>query len=514
MDDYDGRFQQRWRWLLSVAIAGAVAFLLGRWLLSHASCQQLQTVLLIASSVLGVIAIGIRSYLTSDDSILSKALSYVLVLAIGMGIPLLSGQLLAGVEPIQWRFCPLDECAMLPEAQDLREAGKLDAAEHLMRECLDKATNPDCRLRCSCELARALYDKAGVNLREDSCTAAGASLSEARKLVAATGAPDDLRHAVEERLQDYQHLCATPTPTPTRTLTPTSTSTPTPTSTFTPSPTATRTPTPLPVRVEVLRKQQTDKHTVIDFRVWVAGEKRVGLTQGTFAVFVNGSPVAIQSFEERKADDPVCVVAVVDNSGSIQPGLIQIQQAIRSLNDKRKPGDQLGLVLFAEADRVKTMQTPAPRPLESTVVTGEGDYTALWDGVLEGLSQAKSCTVAGRYLIVLTDGSDNQSRQLTGDNLERARIVAGLAEGQNVGVCTVGVKSKDLEEEPLKLAAHGCGYYNAASFDEVASLFQRIFGFVRDFYRIQLSSDGLIGGQQVIKLRVLDTTEVSVDFGK
>ena len=205
---------------------------------------------------------------------------------------------------------------------------------------------------------------------------------------------------------------------------------------------------------------------------------------------------------------------MVDNSGSIQPGLIQIQQAIRSLNDKRKPGDQLGLVLFAEADRVKTMQTPAPRPLESTVVTGEGDYTALWDGVLEGLSQAKSCTVAGRYLIVLTDGSDNQSRQLTGDNLERARIVAWLAEGQNVGVCTVGVKSKDLEEEPLKLAAHGCGYYNAASFDEVASLFQRIFGFVRDFYRIQLSSDGLIGGQQVIKLRVLDTTEVSVDFGK
>jgi hypothetical protein len=89
-------------------------------------------------------------------------------------------------------------------------------------------------------------------------------------------------------------------------------------------------------------------------------------------------------------------------------------------------------------------------------------------------------------LILLTDGRDNDSQELKGDNRARAQEIARRAAEQGVSICTVGVASKDLEEDPLRLAAHGCNYYPAENFDQVANLFQDIFGSIRDFYRLRV----------------------------
>jgi len=266
------------------------------------------------------------------------------------------------------------------------------------------------------------------------------------------------------------------------------------------------------VTIEILQARLTEQSASVEFKVFQKGVNQVGLQSGEVNVTSAGRKIPF-SFQERSADDPVCVIVVVDNSGSIFPGLTQIRDAIRGLNDKRKPGDELGLILFAESDRVEVMQEPSESPLDATVVTGEGQLTALWDGVLEGLEQAQSCSVQTRYLIVLTDGADTGSVRLQGDDTDRAMWVAAQAKQDGVGICTVGVESETLKEDPLKLAAYGCRYERASQFDELVTLFQDLFGSVRHFYRVEFGADELPVGERVVALQVLDSEETVVDFG-
>jgi Mg-chelatase subunit ChlD len=133
----------------------------------------------------------------------------------------------------------------------------------------------------------------------------------------------------------------------------------------------------------------------------------------------------------------VCLIAVVDNSGSIHPGLEQIRDALEKLNDARKPGDELGLVVFGTHQEVDIWQNPSPDPLDTVGVDASGRMTALWDGVVEGLEAADSCSADNRYLLLLTDGHDTDSQRLGGDSETQAREVARRAREQGVNICTV-----------------------------------------------------------------------------
>lgn len=246
---------------------------------------------------------------------------------------------------------------------------------------------------------------------------------------------------------------------------------------------------------------------VIDLRT---GKSIAGLSPSAFKVIRDKKPLPFK-LEERSADDPVCVIAVVDNSGSIKPGLPAIRRAILKLNDQRKPGDQLGMVVFAGHDNIQGYG-PSGSPLDPGLITGSGQLTALWDAALTGLSLADRCTPSFRYLILLTDGGDNDSQLLGGDNLAKAREVERRAAKVNVSICAVGIQSKQLERAPLEVAAYGCGYYEANNFDAVAGLFERIFGYVRDFYRIHLDAkDVPIGSTLVI---YANGAEVSIEVSK
>jgi hypothetical protein len=143
-------------------------------------------------------------------------------------------------------------------------------------------------------------------------------------------------------------------------------------------------------------------------------------------------------------------------------------------------------------------------------VKGGGELTALWDGILEGLDVAKSCTSDTRYLVVLTDGIDNDSQHLQGDAATKARTIANQAAEQGVDICVVGVDD-DVDAESLSLVAAGCGYSHVDEFDEIATQFQNLFGYVRDFYRISFSPDFIPAGSQVV-LRVRQSQEVTIDF--
>ncbi len=514
--------QRRW-WLLGIIIVAIGSVWLARtWLFADASCPRLQELLLYLAAGVGI-GISLLYALATRGNALVKQVSLLFILAAWILFASSFGGVILGLRSeVQLVFCPPDTCDTVALARNFRETGRLDGAEDVARNCVYKNINPvdtGCVAACGRELALALYDKAGQDLdvvdlssewtsvELDHCDLAETRLVEALISARDHGHPDIVR-SIEERRRRVSQLCTGPTRTPSPTSIPTATPSPPPT--YTPTPTATSTPI---ISVEIIRAEHTSSRALVDVRVVdrISNDSIHRLNPADFILSSDGQADIPFVLEERDADDPICLIAVVDDSGSIRPGIEQIGAALTKLNERRKPGDELGMVLFAERDQVRIVQLPGGDPLDVDPVLGRGDLTALWDGVLAGLEAATSCTVDSVHLLVLTDGTDNDSVHLEGDNPTKARTVANMAVQQGVDICTVGVSSDQLDEESLQLAQTGCGYYPAANFDVLGSKLIELFGFVRDYYRLTLPPSA-IPDERRITLEVLRALEIPVDF--
>ncbi len=520
------RLNDRKWWLLFLFLFGVAALFLGKyWLFPEAKCPRLvDTLLNVVASVVVSIAL-IWAITTDNDSPAAIGLSIIGVGLLVLIIPFFSIPYLVNYPPLQIMFCPPRVCEQADFVRSLRNENSLDAAEEAARSCLSMASRTDaeanCKRECAADLVLVLYTKANPeDLPEDYferqklCKDKASRLQEAEQ-VAKEYNWQELTLLVQERHRRLQEACNVPTPTPTPTLVPTPTPMPTPTPTPTPTvtltPTITPTPTPY-VRIEVLRARYSPQDVVVDVRVvdLRTGSSVQGLLPNAFEVYREDRKIRFK-LEERKADDPVCVIAVVDNSGSIQPGLTAIRQAILRLNDLRKPGDQLGMVVFSGHTDI-AQYGPSGEPLDPGLITGSGQLTALWDAALTAIDLAQTCKYPYRYLILLTDGRDNDSQLLGGDNLSKSRAVEQRAVEANVSICSIGIKSEQLEPVPLEVAAYGCGYYEVENFDAVVNLFTNIFGYVRDFYRLHLDPKDVSIGS---KIRIaVDNVEVPLEIGK
>lgn len=483
-NEFMRRIRRRRGWFLFLLLAGVAAVWIGKsYLFVEAQCPRLQDTLLYAVAGGATLFALLWAALTKNDAPVFILLS-ILVLPVGiLLIATVAGGFLSGVPHAQAVFCPARICEQVRFVQSLRTSGKLQAAEEAARDCLAMKpatqTEENCQRQCVSELVRTLYEKsdplslpAWERGREQACRENSSCLDVALELSTQYG-QQDLAQMVQERRRRLSEACATPTP-------------------YVP-------PTPV-TRVEVLRTRHSEREALVDVRVLRGGQTVQNLKPGDFRLFSESGPLSFQ-LEARSSDDPVCLIAVVDNSGSVRPGLEQIREALRKLNDARKPGDELGMVVFARHNEM-TVQMPTDAPLSTDRVNATGSLTALWDAALVGLETARSCHYSNRFLILLTDGRDNDSRRLKGDNLTRAREIAGQAAEQGVSICAVGVASKELEEEPLRVVASGCGYYSAENFDQVASLFHELFGYMRDFYRLQVEPGAVSPGSK-ITLQVL-----------
>lgn len=489
------RIKQRRLWLFLLFLAGAGAVWVGKsWVFVEAHCPHLLDFLLYTWAPIATFVALLWAVLTKNDSAVVQLLS-VVVLTLGILLPVsLGGAYLSEVPQFQAVYCPSRACDEVEFVRSLRQAGRTEAAAEAARNCVEIETSSEddyaCVRQCAEELVQILYETAnpdsipqwGDNNWFSRCQAASALLAEAHS-VAGEHNLEAWTLTVEERQCRVEVACATPTPYVI--------------------------PTPA-LEIEVLRTQQREQEALFDVRVLLDGQPIRDLGAEDFSISVGGQSVPF-AFESRQADDPVCVIAVVDNSGSISPGLSQIRAAIEQINQTRKPSDELALVVFGAHTDISVEQLPSLGSLNPAVVDASGARTALWDSVLVGLETAQSCSADYRYIIALTDGNDNDSRQVSGDNLERAREVARRAEAEGVGICTVGVRSDVLEPGPLRQAAHGCGYFPAENFDEVASQFVAIFGHVRDFYRFRVGVQYVPPDRGVL-LRVMNVKEVTIDF--
>ena len=465
MEDFEpqptNRLQKNLPAVVIATLLAAIGWFFASKFLATANCPRLQWWLLL--SVLGVgWLLCLRALVFGPDGPIEQGTAIVLMLALGLGLPILGGGVLSKVPALRSQFCHCDREAIEGQIESFPDAA-FDAA----KKCGDTALDLQ---------IRSLLSWSDKLVAENDCIGAKDKLATAKSL--ATRLPDTpANKQLEERVREKatainnSQQCG-PKPTPTDTPLPSSTAAPTATEV----PTAI--PTPTPVLVLTLLGKRPGKG-VIDFKLTADGTPVPDLSAAE--VTASNSSLKIRTLLERSEKDPVCVIAVVDNSESIKEKEVKIlQEAIEELNttQKKRSRLKLGMVVF-DTVIVKTIE-PSARPLDAKLITGKGQNTALWLGVDTGIKLASLCEEVpelDRYLFVVTDGDNN-----TG-NKSKAEIMKA-ANDTGVGICTVGIYSDKLQAQPLKDVALGCAYRFAKDVETVRGLLQEILYDTGNSYRI------------------------------
>jgi VWFA-related protein len=150
------------------------------------------------------------------------------------------------------------------------------------------------------------------------------------------------------------------------------------------------------------------QHVRVDVLVGDKGRPALGLQPDDFEVLDNGiaQHVEFASFDQI----PLNVIVVLDLSASVAgERLAHLRQAVGSVLDRLRQGDQAALITFSQALSLEAPLTGDFAHVRAALASGRpGDRTSLVDASFAGLLLSESD--AGRALqIVFTDGLDVSS---------------------------------------------------------------------------------------------------------
>jgi hypothetical protein len=240
-------------WLISIILAGLVAVAVSKfWLFTQAACPNLQDLLLYVSAAIIILWMCARAVLKPLASPIEKFSTIVIVLAVILIVPPVTGTVLAQFPSVREQYCATcDELLkgadkLFEAAQDTNSSnrlGNLSSAELFIRRCIDRKEALSDK-EAGTRLAYVLEARASLLTQQVRCKEARDDFQEAHTLSDRYGL-SDLKRVIELGQEKLERACAVPTPTSTATGTPTPTNTPTNTPTSTP----TRTPTPRPTPI-------------------------------------------------------------------------------------------------------------------------------------------------------------------------------------------------------------------------------------------------------------------------
>jgi tight adherence protein B len=196
----------------------------------------------------------------------------------------------------------------------------------------------------------------------------------------------------------------------------------------------------------------------------------------------NGKPaigVAAENLGRAKS-----VVLAIDRSRSMEgPALADATAAARAFV-ARKPGpDRIAIVTFGSHALGLTSFSSATIDADLALRTLGVDSkmgTALWDAVVLGSNRLASEPLAGKVLIVLTDGADTSSR---------SNLAAAVAAARSAGVSvhTIAIASPQFSPAPLRALARRTGgvYRSASSTASLRSVYAAIAEELRRTWRIE-----------------------------
>lgn len=212
-----------------------------------------------------------------------------------------------------------------------------------------------------------------------------------------------------------------------------------------------------------------------------------GLTQDAFTVIDDGKPQTLEMFSPEEV--PASVGLLIDNSNSMQPSRDRVIASAVEFAKHSHPQDELFVLTFN--DMVQRAWGPLviadtePAQFQSAMskaIVARG-MTAIYDGIVGGLSQLEHAKHTRQVLIVVSDGGDNASHAKLED------VIKDVHES-DATVYTVALVDPLMPDGSnpglLRRLAQSTGgeFYFPRRVEDVSRAFERIAKDIRSAYTI------------------------------
>ncbi|MFH1379839.1 MAG: VWA domain-containing protein [bacterium] len=223
------------------------------------------------------------------------------------------------------------------------------------------------------------------------------------------------------------------------------------------------------------------RHPFIEILIKIEGTVSGGIyapiidfKKSNFAVIENNGPVILTDISYSRA--PISAILVLDRSGSMwgDPHA-NLNAAVIGFIDGLLGIDEVEIIDFGDSVTIKQAFTNNKDELKDAVNSSESDMlaTAVWAGTGIALEETQKASSKNVLLIVMTDGYDNYSEEISSDYPSVEAVIA-YAKSIGQAVHTVGYSSSDDDLESLALETGGT--YNYA--DTAAALITIYGGFI------------------------------------
>ena len=211
----------------------------------------------------------------------------------------------------------------------------------------------------------------------------------------------------------------------------------------------------------------------------------------------NGVPVT--GFDAVNLGDAKSLVVAIDNSKSMAgSSLANAKSAAQAFVHSKHAADRIAVVAFGrravQLTGFSTSSAEAEGVLGGLAVAGTSG-TALYDAVVQAAQSLRTSPLAGRVIVLLTDGSDVSSH---------ASLNAAVTAARRAGasIYPIGIEGPDFNPTALKELAHGTNgtYYGAGSSAALKQIYASIAAELDSTWRLGYDTTARPGDN--IRLRV------------
>lgn len=231
--------------------------------------------------------------------------------------------------------------------------------------------------------------------------------------------------------------------------------------------------------VEIRGLDASDYPTV---RLTAIASKPVTVTP---ALAENGR--AVEDLQAENLGEAKAVVLAVDRSRSMRGApLTDAIAAARTFIRLKAPGDRLGMVAFGREESQLAPLAVSSGDLEAELAAlgvDEEEGTALYSAVVAAARTLRSDSLAGRVIVLLTDGRNIEGNTALSDAISAAR-------NADAAVYAVGIQGKQFDPVPLRELARSTGgrYIPASSSARLSSIYGAISSELSRSWRISYIS--------------------------
>jgi Ca-activated chloride channel homolog len=216
------------------------------------------------------------------------------------------------------------------------------------------------------------------------------------------------------------------------------------------------------------------------------GRYVTGLTRDAFTVIDDAKPQTLEMFSADEV--PASVGFLIDNSNSMRPSRERVVASAVAFAAHSHPQDEIFALTFNEAvqeawhPRIVSETDPAEfASAMSSAIIARG-MTAIYDGIMSGLSRLERARHTRQVLIVVSDGGDNASRAKLEDTLARVHD----SDATIYTVALVDPLVRDGNPKLLRRLAQSTGgeAYQPRRVEDVPEAFERISKDIRNAYTL------------------------------